>query len=170
MARAFLWLAYPDTATMPGDPHLQAYKHVLSMERLVREVRGLQTPDAWYEIKRYAINKNTGWDAYVAGLSELSVFDRILWCESFLEDLLLLHRHTITFEKDMVQNGADLNSRLGSQAHETRKLHTLLYKGEHVVFNEDVCEDVFLRSARRLRTLVEWARTVSVCVHCHPSS
>ena len=94
MARAFLWLAYPDTTTMPGDPHLQAYKHVLSMERLVREVRGLQTPDAWYEIKRYAINKNTGWDAYVAGLSELSVFDRILWCESFLEDLLLLHRNS----------------------------------------------------------------------------
>ena len=149
---------------MPADAHLQSYRHVISMERLVREVRGVRTPDPYYELKRLAINKNTGWESYVAGLTELSLFERIQWCETFLEDLLLLHRHTITFEKDMVEKGADLKSHLGSQEHETRKLHTLLYKGEQVVFNQDVCEDVFLRSARRLRTLIEWAHAVSVCV------
>lgn len=36
---------------MQKDEYLFAYKHVISMERLVQEVRGLQTPDLYYEIR-----------------------------------------------------------------------------------------------------------------------
>lgn len=64
----------------------------------------------------------------------------------------------------MIKRGADLEHHLGSQEHEHKKLHRLLYKGENVVFSEDVCEDVLLRSARRLCTLVEWAHEVCLCV------
>lgn len=148
---------------MQQDGYLLAYKHILSMERLVGEVRGLQTPDTWYEIKHYAINKNTRWETYAERMTELSVTNRIQWCETFLEDLLLLHQHTISFEQSMVKRGADLRYRLGSQEHEDKKLHMLLYKGEQAVFSEDVCEDVLLRSARRLRTLISWAHEVRAC-------
>lgn len=146
---------------MQKDEYLLAYKHVISMERLVQEVRGLQTPDLYYELKHYAINKNTRWEAYAERMTELSVISRVEWCETFLEDLLLLHQHTISFEQSMVKRGADLHHRLGSQEHEHKKLHLLLYKGENAVFSEDVCEDVLLRSARRLRTLIGWADEVS---------
>ena len=145
---------------MQKDEYLLAYKHVVSMERLVGEVKGLQTPDMYYELKHYAINKNTRWEAYVERMTELSVVTRVEWCETFLEDLLLLHHHTITFEKSMVKKGIDLAHCLGSQEHEHKKLHMLLYKGENAVFSEDVCEDVLLRSARRLRTLLSWAHDV----------
>lgn len=76
---------------MQTDAFLSAYKHVISMERLVQEVRGLQTPSLYYELKHYAINRNTRWEAFVGGMTELSVLDRIEWCEVFLADLQLLH-------------------------------------------------------------------------------
>lgn len=142
------------------DNFVFAFRHVLSMERLVQEVRGLQTPDMYNCLKHYAINKHTQWEAYVNPMEELSVLDRIEWCEVFLKDLLLLHKHTTVFEQQMVERGADLERQLGSQEHEDKKLRLLLYKGETAVFIEDVCEDVLLRSARRLRTLVNWAYTV----------
>ena len=142
------------------DSFVFAFRHVLSMERLVQEVRGLQTPDVYSSLKHYAINKHTQWEAVVNRMEELSVLDRIEWCEVFLKDLLLLHKHTTVFEQKMVERGADLERQLGSQEHEDKKLHLLLYKGENAVFIEDVCEDVLLRSARRLRTLVNWAYAV----------
>lgn len=153
---------------MQKDEYLSAYKHVISMERLVQEVRDLQTPSLYYEIKHYAINTNTRWEPYVERMTELSVMTRIEWCEAFLADLLLLHQHTIVFEQNMVKRGVDLEHRLGSQEHEHKKLHMLLYKGENAVFSEDVCEDVLFRSARRLRTLVSWAHTVSACDDAAP--
>lgn len=146
---------------MQPENHILSYRHVISMERLVQEVRGMRTPDLYYELKHYAINRFTRWDAFVERMSELTVIDRIQWCEAFLEDLLQLHKHTITFEENMIKKGTDLEHRLGSQEHEHKKLHMLLYKGENAVFSEDVCEDVLFRSAHRLRTLVLWAHTVS---------
>lgn len=149
---------------MQTDSYLSAYRHVISMERLVQEVKDLHTPDAYYEIKHFAINKGTQWTAFVDRMTELTVMERIEWCETFLQDLVLLHQYTIVFQKSMIKKGVDLEHRLGSQEHEHKKLHTLLYKGENVVFSEDVCEDVLLRSAGRLRTLVRWAHEVCVCL------
>lgn len=150
---------------MQQDKIVSAFRHVISMERLVKEVGGLQTPDLYASLKHYAINRTAQWEVVVGGMTELSVVDQIQWCEVFLEDLLLLHQHTMAFEKSMIERGADLGHPLGSQEHEHKKLYVLLYKGENAVFSEDVCEDVLLRSARRLDTLVGWAHEVCICVY-----
>lgn len=155
---------YPLSTAMQKDEYMSAYRHVISMERLVREVRGVQTPSLYHEIKHFGINKNTRWEAFVERMTALTVVERIEWCEVFLEDLQLLHQHTVVFEKSMIKRGVDLEHRLGSQEHEHKKLHMLLYQGENTVFSEDVCEDVLLRSARRLCTLVGWAHEVRVSV------
>lgn len=146
--------------TMQKDESLTSFRDVISMQRFVQEVRGLQTPAIYEKTKHYARNKDKRWEEFVGDMTEQSRMNHVQWCEVFSADLLLLRGYTITFEQNMIGRGADLDHGLGSQEHELKKLHMLLYQGENAVFNEDMYEDVLLRSARRLRTLIGWAQEV----------
>lgn len=148
---------------MQQDPEIAAFKRVISMERLVDSTQGLRTPCMYYEIKYMAINKESDWRPAVSSMTVIGVMDRIKWCEAFLGDLLVLHNHNQLFERRMIINhGVDLETQLGSKEHEDKKLRLLLTEGDDVVASLDMCEDVLLRSARRLQTLVGWAYAVRV--------
>ncbi len=147
---------------MQDNGAVQAFGHVLSLERLVKQTKGLRTPFMYYEIKHLAINKDNSWQPVVEIMTEMAVLDRIKWCEVFLGDLLVLQSRMEIFEKRMTERGADLVTPLGSRQHEEKKLALLLTQGEEVVASQDICEDVMLRSVRRLATLSEWAYKVSV--------
>ena len=148
---------------MQQEPEIAAFKKVLSLERLVQSTRGLRTPGAYHEMKHLATHKDCDWRLAVSSMTATSVLNRIKWCEVFLGDLLVVHNQTQLFERRMVKDcGVDLETQLGSKEHEDNKLRLLLTKGDDVVAGFDMCEDVVLRSVRRLRTLVGWAYAVRV--------
>ncbi len=146
---------------MQGIEAVNAFKYVLSLERLVKQTSGLRTPSIYPEIKFFAVNKDSDWQPLVEGLTEAAVLDRIRWCEVFLGDLLVLRNRMEMFEWRMEKRGADLAAGLGTQQHEDKKLALLLTKGEDAVASLDICEDVMLRAVRRLSTLCSWGHLVS---------
>ena len=150
-------------AAMQQDPEIAAFKHVISMERLVDSTRGLRTPCMYYEVKYFAMNRESDWRPVVSSMTATGVLGRIRWCEVFLGDLLVLRNQTQLFERRMINDrGVDLETQLGSKEHEDKKLRLLLTEGDDVVASLDMCEDVLLRSVRRLQTLVGWAYAVRV--------
>ena len=50
-------LAFHTAAAMQGIEAVNAFKYVLSIERLVKQTSGLRTPSMYYEIKYLAVNK-----------------------------------------------------------------------------------------------------------------
>ncbi len=83
---------------MQGIEAVNAFKYVLSLERLVKQTSGLRTPSIYSEIKFLAVNKDSDWQPLVEGLTEAAVLDRIRWCEVFLGDLLVLRNRMEMFE------------------------------------------------------------------------
>lgn len=148
------------------DVHLKAFEHLLSLERLVKDVKGLRTRMVYYETKHMALNRNTDWQPVIDCMTDSAVLARIQWCEVFLSDMVIIRRRSDEFEKRMAQKGADTQNTLGSREHEEQKLRTLLRLGESAVAAQDACEDVLLRGVRRLMTLVNWAYEVIVFVVC----
>lgn len=146
---------------------VKAVKHVLSLRRLAEETTGLRTPDFYISVKLMAAKVHFDWKPMVASITPDAVLHRIKWCEMFMGDLLVLQNRLRLFEKRMLARGVDVTHPLGSREHEERKLRMLLEDGEDAVAAVDICEDVLMRSSRRLDTLIGWGYKVSNSFRVH---
>ena len=147
-------------AAMQQAPETMAFKQLNSIERLVNSAGGTRTPCLYYELKHMAINKDSDWRPVVCILSESAVLDRIKWCEAFIGDILILRKSAEGLQQRAARK-ADLKAPVGSRQHIERKLMLLLARGEDIVTQSDICEDILLRALRRMLVLAEWAHTVS---------
>ncbi len=141
---------------------VSAHKHLLSLNRLVCSISGIQTSNCYHEIKGMARNRKTSWVGAFETMTDGWIKDRISRTQTFRSDLILINDALMGYCKHHVENGADVCNLLGSPQHEANKLDTLLTSGDDAAFLLDLREDLIFRNASRLHNLVIWADEVSV--------
>lgn len=140
---------------------MTGFKYVLSLERLVKMTDGLQTQELYPELKNRAFNKDSDWRLLVQGMTEDVMWSRVVWCEVFISDMLLLDGYILRFEARMMTLGVNSTASPLSDQHHVDKLFKLLTEGEEAMQNEDMAEVVLHRGVNRLKRLVRWGHGVS---------